>query len=111
MKSYQAEAKLTMDMSSKIEEEETEVKIGMDFEMAVDYEAEKMKADIEMTMESTEEGKEAEFFSTGTELLSKIKYYLNNPKDRERMTQNAYARCETSGYSNIERLKEILANL
>ena len=58
VRTYQAEASITMNMSAKSEDEVAEMNISMNYDMIVDYEAEKMKADITMTLESTEEGKE-----------------------------------------------------
>ena len=54
-----------------------------------------------------EEGKEAEFFSTASELIRKIYYYLNNPEKRKKIARAGFRRCLQSGYSNQERLKVI----
>ena len=55
-----------------------------------------------------EEGKEAEFFSSNKELLKKIKYYLSHEDERKQTAQAGRERCIRSGYSNQERIKEML---
>ena len=59
-------------------------------------------------LELFEEGKEAEFFSTKEELLEKVRYYLNHEEERKRIAQAGRERCLKSGYSNQERIKEII---
>ena len=54
------------------------------------------------------EGFEAEYFSTNPELLQKVRYYLNNELQRSKIAKNARNRCLASGYSFVERAKEIL---
>ncbi|MCU0718064.1 MAG: glycosyltransferase [Pirellula sp.] len=51
------------------------------------------------------EGQEAEFFETNDELYSKVKYYLSNEQERESIARCGAVRCQTSGYSNAERLR------
>lgn len=58
VKTYQMEGMLTMNMSAKSEEKVDEVNISMDYDLTVDYDAEKMKQVIKMIMESTDVGKE-----------------------------------------------------
>jgi spore maturation protein CgeB len=58
-----------------------------------------------------EEGKEAEYFSSKDELLSKIKYYLAHPEERERIAKRGRARCESSAYSYSERAETILLEI
>lgn len=45
------------------------------------------------------EGKEAEFFSSNEELLSKVKFYLKNPNIRKRIAKAGRERCMQSRYS------------
>jgi spore maturation protein CgeB len=58
-----------------------------------------------------EEGKEAEFFETNKELLEKVRYYLSHEQERQRIAQAGRERCIRSGYSNHERLKEMLMRI
>lgn len=55
-----------------------------------------------------EEDKEAVFFSSIPELIDKTKYYIMNEPARERIAQAGYERCLRSGYSNYERIKQML---
>jgi spore maturation protein CgeB len=57
------------------------------------------------------EGKEAEFFDCPDELLSKLKYYLVQEDDRQKVAQAGRRRCLKSGYSHHDRLKLMLENL
>jgi spore maturation protein CgeB len=54
------------------------------------------------------EGKEADFFSSDEELYDKVKYYLSNPDERRRIAAAGRERCLKSGYSNHDRLKQML---
>ena len=56
-----------------------------------------------------EEGKEAEFFSSNQELLEKVHYYLKHEDERKNIARNGRERCLESGYSNHDRVKEMLA--
>jgi hypothetical protein len=56
-----------------------------------------------------EEGKEAEFFGSDAELLEKARYYLAHADERERIAQAGRERCLRSGYSNHDRLRQMLA--
>jgi len=56
-----------------------------------------------------EEGKEAEYYSSSVELKDKINFYLNNNSKREKIARAGYERCVKSGYSYIDRAKQILA--
>lgn len=54
------------------------------------------------------EGQEAEFFSSDDELLEKVRYYLANPEKRRRIAAAGRERCLRDGYSNQDRLSEML---
>jgi hypothetical protein len=56
------------------------------------------------------EGVEAEFYSSSEELLKKIDYYLQNHQKREAIAEAGRQRC-LSGYSNQDRLKDVLERL
>lgn len=55
-----------------------------------------------------EEGKEAEFFDSDDELLDKVRYYQAYPDERQRIAAAGCARCLRSGYSNHDRMLEML---
>jgi spore maturation protein CgeB len=55
-----------------------------------------------------EEGKEAEFFDSNEELLDKVKYYLAHSDERKRIAAAGRERCLKSGYSNHDRLRDML---
>ena len=59
-------------------------------------------------LELFEEGKEAEFFDSAGELLSKVRYYLENPDERNAIAEAGRRRCLTSLYSHHGRLKTML---
>ena len=56
-----------------------------------------------------EENKEAVFFSSKEELISKAQYYLNNDKLRNEIARNGRLRCINSNYSNLDIIKYILS--
>lgn len=56
-----------------------------------------------------EEGREAEYFASGRELEEKVRYYLDHPREREAIGRAGRERCLKSGYSNLERLRFMLA--
>jgi spore maturation protein CgeB len=56
-----------------------------------------------------EEGREAEFFSSFEELERKCRYYLEHEDERARIALAGLERCRRGGYSNRERLREVLA--
>ncbi len=62
-------------------------------------------------LELFEEGKEAEFFGTDDECLSKINYYLENAEKRKSIAQAGYSRCVNSKYSYHDRLKLLLDHI
>lgn len=55
-----------------------------------------------------EEGREAEFFGSETELLSKLTYYLTHEAERDRIAKAGRDRCLRSGYSNHASIEDIL---
>ena len=57
------------------------------------------------------EGSEAEFFASKEELLAKIRTYLNNSLEREKIAQAGRKLCLSSGYSMREQLTLILAEV
>lgn len=57
------------------------------------------------------EGKEAEFFSDTKELVTKIRYYLCHERERERIAAKGRERCLQSGYSALDRCKEMLEQI
>jgi len=58
-----------------------------------------------------EEGKEAEFFDSQEELLSKVQYYLENDKNRLDIAKAGRQRCLDSGYSHHARLQFIFGKI
>lgn len=54
------------------------------------------------------EGEEAEFFGDERELISKVKYYLQDEAKRREIAFRGRERCLRSGYSNQERLASVL---
>jgi hypothetical protein len=57
------------------------------------------------------ENEEAVFFSSKEELLKKVRQYMNDPRERERIALNGYNRCYDSGYTHSERMKSILKSV
>lgn len=55
-----------------------------------------------------EEGKQAEFFGSNAEMLEKVRYYLENSNEREKIARAGRERCVTSGYSMRSQLGQIL---
>lgn len=58
-----------------------------------------------------EEGKEAAFFSSNEELLEKCKYYLTHEEERKQIAAAGLKRCQTSGYSNEDTIRNIIKQL
>ncbi len=58
-----------------------------------------------------EEGREAEFFSSSDELLSKLRYYTANEPARHAMAMAGRQRCVNSGYDYFSRLNTALKDL
>lgn len=62
-------------------------------------------------LEFFEEGKEAEFFSSGEELLDKARFYSGNAEARERIAKGGYERGIKGGYAYVVRLRSVLSAL
>jgi spore maturation protein CgeB len=58
-----------------------------------------------------EKGVEADFFSSDSELLEKVEYYLNHDSERHKVAANGRNRCLRSDYSNESRLASILSHV
>lgn len=58
-----------------------------------------------------EEGKEAVFFSSNEELLKKCKYYLSHEEERKQIATAGLKRCQTSGYSNENTIRNVINNI
>lgn len=56
-----------------------------------------------------EEGKEAAYFGSDSELLEKVRYYLEHEEERKTIGPAGRKRCLDSGYSHHERLKYMLS--
>lgn len=65
----------------------------------------------ELHQQLFEEGKEAEFFSSDDEMIDKVKFYLAHDEARRRIAAAGRARCERSGYSSVDLLRQIIAVL
>ena len=57
------------------------------------------------------EGTEADFFSSGEELVDKVNFYNQNTAVRKRVANAGYARVIKDGYSYMVRLQTVLATL
>jgi len=57
------------------------------------------------------EGKEAEFFASGEELLDKVKFYCRNESARKLVADAGYKRCIAGGYAYVHRLRTVLEAL
>ena len=57
------------------------------------------------------EAKEAEFFGSDDELIDKARFYIEHADLRQRIAQAGRERCLRSGYSNHDRLKEMIATV
>jgi spore maturation protein CgeB len=55
-----------------------------------------------------EEGREAAFFATSEELAQKVRHYLAQPADRERIAAAGRERSLRDGYAIDERMKVIV---
>lgn len=57
-----------------------------------------------------EKGLEADFFSSDSELMEKVEYYLSHDLERQKVAANGRNRCLRSDYSNESRLASILTH-
>ncbi|MGZ0656216.1 CgeB family protein [Coraliomargarita sp. W4R72] len=62
-------------------------------------------------LELFQEGVEADFFDTDEELVAKVKYYLAESDLRKKIARAGHSRCISSGYSNMDRLNQVLEQL
>lgn len=58
-----------------------------------------------------EEDREAVYYSSKEELLSKIRYYLANKGERQRIARAGRERCLRDGHSNIDRARHVLRDV
>ncbi|MEL7350323.1 MAG: glycosyltransferase [Cyanobacteria bacterium J06560_5] len=56
-----------------------------------------------------DEGLEAEYFSSNSEMLEKVRYYLSHEAERRKIARQGRQRCLESDYSHHGRLSEMLA--
>lgn len=54
------------------------------------------------------EGEEAAFFDSDDDLVEKCRYYLDHPDERRRIAEAGRRRCISSGYFEIDRVREIV---
>lgn len=57
------------------------------------------------------DNKEAAFFSSNEELLSKCLYYLSHPDKLHELQEAGYKRCISSGYSNQDMIKNVFRQI
>ncbi len=57
------------------------------------------------------ENEEAVFFRDKEDLLQKIKYYMTHKEEAQRIAQNGYKRCTTSGYDHRTRMKKMVEKI
>jgi len=55
-----------------------------------------------------EEDKEAVYFESNEELLEKVKYYLENKEERNKIAEAGYKKTREAGYSYDDRVEEIV---
>jgi len=58
-----------------------------------------------------DEGKEAEYFSSPTELVDKCQYYMRNEDLRQRIAEAGHHRCMVSGYDMLSRMRQWWADI
>ncbi len=58
-----------------------------------------------------EEGQEAEYFSTSSELIAKIRHYLVNDDARRKVASAGRRRCVADGHDVVNRMRQWLADL
>jgi len=57
------------------------------------------------------ENEEAIFFSSKEELLEKVKKYLNDKNERERIALNGYKKCFSGGYDHRSRMEAVIKRI
>ena len=62
-------------------------------------------------LELFEENIEAVYFESNDELRDKVKYYLLHENERKTIARHGYERCMRSGYSNADRVQEMMSYL
>ena len=62
----------------------------------------------ELHRELFKENQEAVFFDSKEELLKKVKYYLSEKEERDRIALNGYRKCFDAGYDHTSRMKKVL---
>lgn len=62
-------------------------------------------------LELFEEGKEAEFFESDSELIEKSTYYCANPKMAHKIGRSGRKRCFDSGYTYEDRLRKLFESI
>jgi len=57
------------------------------------------------------EGKDAEYFSSNSELLYKVNYYLNNNNERESIAMNGRRKCLSENYDYDSRINKMIKDI
>lgn len=62
-------------------------------------------------LELFKENEEAVFFNNKEELLEKVKFYMKHTSQRDRIAENGYRRCVTSGYDHRSRMQDVVQKI
>ena len=62
-------------------------------------------------LELFKENQEAVFFKDKEDLLEKVKYYMSLKDEVQRIAQNGYDRCMTSGYDHQARMESVVQKI